>query len=84
MTTYRADKGSNGLDNLESYGQVGSTDRALGILYSGSVTRPGTMSFGVHMQNADASQYITSITVTYTGEQWHQGVCVSNSNFLHE
>lgn len=82
VTTYRAEKGSNTADDLKSYGAVSASDRALGILYSGTAASPGTFSVGLSMKNNDASQYITSITVSYTGEQWHEGVRTLKILFL--
>jgi len=67
-TTYAADNGGLNSGNTYSYGATGLTERALGGLLSGSVTPV----FGVAFTN-NTGATITSLTVTYTGEQWRCG-----------
>jgi VCBS repeat-containing protein len=67
-TTYAADDGSTNSGNTYSYGQAGSTERALGGLLSGSLTP----TFGARLVNQTGAA-LTGILVQYTGEQWRLG-----------
>lgn len=67
-TTYTADAGSSTTGNTYSYGTGTGTDRAFGGLLSGSLVP----TIGVQVRNSTGAT-ITSITVTYTGEQWRCG-----------
>jgi len=67
-TTYAADNGANQSGNTYSYGATGSSERAFGMLLSGSLVS----TIGVHLQNAGGTP-ITSLEVAYTGEQWRFG-----------
>jgi hypothetical protein len=67
-TTYSAGTGSGSSGDTYSFGAAGSAERALGSLQSGSVTP----SFGAHFTNYTGST-ITTLQVTYTGEQWRLG-----------
>jgi endonuclease I len=67
-TTYAADNGAANGGNTYSYGSTGSTERALGTLLSGSVTS----TIGVQFTN-NTGVTITSLTISYTGEQWRLG-----------
>jgi uncharacterized protein len=62
------DGGSNG-GNLYSYGSIGSTDRALGSLSSGT---PGDILVVLALRN-DTGSPISNITLTYDSEQWRNG-----------
>jgi endonuclease I len=66
--TYAADNGGVNSGNTYSYGTTASAERAFGGLLSGSVTP----TIGVQFTNTSGAT-ITSITVTYTGEQWRLG-----------
>ncbi len=69
---FTVDTGSSGTGQFKNYGVAGTnpvTDRALGSLSSGT---PGTLNYGVRYVNNTGSA-ITSLTVTYTGEQWRNG-----------
>jgi len=68
-TTYAADSGSSNAGNTYSYGSVGSTDRALGGLQSGSLNP--TIGAGFTNQ---IGVPITMLTISYTGEEWRLGV----------
>jgi hypothetical protein len=72
VTLYRADDGSANSGGLYSYGV--DADRALGSLASGST---GTMVFGLRMKNQTGNT-ITSVTVSYTAEQWRVASTVPN------
>ncbi len=67
-TSYASDAGSTATGNTYSYGTGTSTDRAFGTLLSGSLSP----IIGVQILNS-TSQTITSITISYTGEQWRCG-----------
>jgi hypothetical protein len=67
-TAYTVDAGSSTTGDTYSYGTGTNTDRALGALRSGSLIP----SFGVEIRNS-TGQTITSITISYTGEQWRCG-----------
>jgi hypothetical protein len=71
-TTYAAGTGTGTADGLYSFGSTSASDRALGCVFVGGAA--GTFLFGVNLKNADSTQYITGITVAYTGEQWRKGV----------
>lgn len=65
---YTAGTGSSNTGDTYSFGTSGSTDRALGGLLSGSLTP----LFGVGFSN-DTGATITSLTISYYGEQWRLG-----------
>ena len=67
-TTYVADNGASNTGNTYSYGTTASTERAFGCLQSGSLIP----TIGAGFTN-NSGATITSITVTYTGEQWRLG-----------
>ena len=66
--SYLADNGTANSGNTYSYGPANNIDRAFGAILSGSVTP----TIGVQFTN-NSGATITSITVTYTGEQWRLG-----------
>jgi Multicopper oxidase len=71
-TKYNANSGGNYRGNTYSYGAKGSTDRALGTLRgTGSDTTASTI--GAVFTN-DTGATITSLTVSYRGEQWRKGL----------
>ena len=65
---YSADGGGNTAGNTYSYGSGVSTDRALGSLQSGNLIP----IFGVQILNS-TGQTITSLTISFSGEQWRCG-----------
>lgn len=67
-TTYAADAGSTATGNTYSYGTGTATDRAFGGLLSGSLNP----TIGVQITNSTGAT-ITSLTISYTGEQWRCG-----------
>lgn len=67
-TSYASDAGGTATGNTYSYGTGTATERAFGGLRSGSVIPV----LGVQIRNSTGST-ITSITITYTGEQWRCG-----------
>jgi endonuclease I/methionine-rich copper-binding protein CopC len=69
QATYGVDNGAGNAGNTYSYGPTGDTDRAFGSLMSGSVTP----TLGAQLRN-DGGTPITSLEVSYTGEQWRLGV----------
>jgi hypothetical protein len=67
-TTYSTDAGATTTGNTYSYGTGTNTDRGLGMLRSGSVAS----TVGVQFRNT-TGQTVSSITVSYVGEQWRCG-----------
>jgi endonuclease I len=67
-TTYAADNGGLNAGNTYSYGATGSTERALGGLFSGSLVP----TFGARLSNQTGAA-LTALQVEYTGEQWRLG-----------
>lgn len=65
---YTANNGASGTGDTYSYGATGNTERALGSVQSNSVTPV----FGASFTNNTGST-ITTLTVSYTGEQWRLG-----------
>ncbi len=61
-----ADNGSGTNGEFKNYGSTGSPDRALGSLASPSTE---TLFYGIRFQN-DTGTTISSIEVSYVGEQW--------------
>jgi endonuclease/exonuclease/phosphatase family metal-dependent hydrolase len=72
VTAYNAGTGSSVSGALYSFGDSGSSERALGSLASGS---SGNIAFGVRFTNDTASAQ-ANFTISYTGEQWR----VANTN----
>lgn len=66
--TYRGDNGSSNSGGLKSYGTIGSTERALGFLSSGSASPKA----GWRLVNS-TGDVIQSLQVSYRMEQWRQG-----------
>jgi hypothetical protein len=67
--TYAADNGGSPNGRFYSYGTGTNSDRALGILNSSSTE---DAAIGLLLRNTSGIT-ITSITVTYTLEQWRKG-----------
>jgi predicted extracellular nuclease len=65
---YAVDTGSSTTGDTYSYGSAGSTERALGELRSGTLIP----LFGAKFTN-NTGATITSLDVSYTGEQWRFG-----------
>ncbi len=65
---FRVGDGSANSGSMYSFGSVGSSDRALGGLASGS----GGYQFGAVFTN-DTLSTLTSFTLNYNGEQWRYG-----------
>ncbi len=68
-TVYIASDGSSTTGGLYSFGSTSSSERALGSLASGSTS---TIHYGVAITNT-TGHTVTSVSVTYTGEQWRNG-----------
>ena len=66
VSTYRAGTGSGTTGLIYSYGDSGSTERALGSVASGT---PGNFAYGVRFTN-DTALAQTNFTISCTGEQW--------------
>ncbi len=67
-TSYTTDAGSSTTGDTYSYGTGTNTERAFGSLRSGSLIS----TLGVQIRNK-TGQTITSLTISYTGEQWRCG-----------
>ena len=67
-TSYTTDAGTSTTGDTYSYGTGTATERAFGTLRSGSLVS----TLGVQISNS-TTQTITSITISYTGEQWRCG-----------
>lgn len=67
-TTYAAGTGSSNAGNTYSFGAAGSAERAFGGLLSGSLNP----TIGACFTNNTGST-ITSVAISYTGEQWRLG-----------
>ena len=76
-TTIVANNGSSNAGNLYSYGTGTATDRALGSLGSGNAAI-GNLFWGVRLQNNSGST-ITSLDVSYTGEQWRNSAAAAQT-----
>ena len=67
-TSYTTDAGTSTTGDTYSYGTGTATERAFGGLRSGSLVP----TQGVQIKNS-TGQTITSLTISYTGEQWRCG-----------
>ncbi len=67
-TTYAAGTGSDNAGNTYSFGAASSTERALGGLQSGTLNP----TIGASFTN-NTGGTITSLDISYTGEQWRLG-----------
>lgn len=67
-TTYTANAGATTTGNTYSYGTGTTTDRAMGILGSSTLSS----QFGAAFRNL-TGQALTSISISYTGELWRTG-----------
>jgi hypothetical protein len=73
LTNQLADFGSSTSGAIYSYGSNATTDRALGMVASGS------NAFAVGAEFANTSNAtITTLTITYTGEFWRSSTSVQN------
>ena len=73
-TSLAADSGQSNSGNSYSYGEFGSTDRALGLLASGSLT--GRIEFRLVNNTGKA---IDSVWVRFSAEQWRLGGSTTDS-----
>lgn len=76
-TTIVANDGGSNAGNLYSYGTGTATDRAIGSLGSGNAAI-GNLFWGVRLQN-NTGGTITSLTVSFTGEQWRNGAAAAQT-----
>ena len=68
-TSYNAGTGSVNTGSVYSFGSAGSTERCLGSAASSST---GTIYYGVKITNSMA-ETATSVSISFTGEQWRNG-----------
>jgi predicted extracellular nuclease len=76
-TTLVASDGSSNAGNLYSFGTGTNTDRALGSIGSGNVA-VGNLFWGILLTNNTGST-ITTVDVTYTGEQWRNSAAAAQT-----
>lgn len=76
---YAVDNGGSTTGDMYSYGTTATTDRALGQLRSGTLIP----LFGAAFTNNTGS-VITSITITYTGEEWRLGTAARTDQMNFE
>src|SRR6188472_2347686 len=76
-TTVVANDGSNNAGNLYSYGTGTAADRALGSIGSTNAAA-GDFFWGVRLQN-NTGATITSLDVSYTGEQWRNSAAAAQT-----
>jgi endonuclease/exonuclease/phosphatase family metal-dependent hydrolase len=74
---YTVDAGSNTAGDTYSYGAVNNKERALGSLRSSTVST----LFGAQFRNT-TGRTITSLIISYTGEQWRCGTTGRGSDRL--
>ncbi len=68
-TIYQPSTGSSNTGSLYSFGNTGSSERALGSVASGGT---GTIFYGVRFVN-DTQDTIDTLDIGYVGEQWRNG-----------
>ncbi len=68
-TTYGIDNGTNTAGNTYSYGATSASDRAFGMLQSGTLATP---TIGASVTN-NTGATITSLGIAYVGEEWRLG-----------
>lgn len=76
-STVVANDGTFNAGTLYSYGTSAATERALGTLGSGGAMA-GNFAYGIQFLNNTASP-ITSVTLSYTGEQWRNSAAAAQS-----
>ncbi|MGL2965194.1 T9SS sorting signal type C domain-containing protein [Flavobacterium sp. XGLA_31] len=80
-TTYRADAGTSTTGALYSYGTGTNSDRALGMLTSGTAPTTTYMG-GRYLNNTGVS--VSSFDITYRGEQWRQNTTTQSLVFEYQ
>jgi predicted extracellular nuclease len=76
-TTIVANDGASNAGNLYSYGTGTNTDRALGSVGSGNAAA-GSFFWGVRLSNQTGGT-ITSLLISYTGEQWRNSAAAAQT-----
>ena len=76
-SSYYVDAGSNTTGDTYSYGSSNNSERALGTLQTANLIS----TIGAQFKNT-TGQNITSITISYTGEQWRCGTTGRGSDRL--
>jgi len=74
---YTAGTGTGTAGDVYSFGAAGSSDRALGTLFSGT----NTPTIGASFTN-NTGQTINEIAISYTGEQWRLGATTGRPDRL--
>lgn len=76
---YAVDNGGSNTGDTYSYGSTATTDRALGCLRSGTLIS----NFGAAFTN-NTGAAITSMIISYTGEQWRLGAAARTDQLNFE
>lgn len=76
-TTIVANNGGSNAGAVYSYGTADAPDRALGSLGSSNAAA-GSFFWGVRLQN-NTGAVITTLTVSYTGEQWRNSAAAAQA-----
>ena len=76
---YAVDPGGSNTGDTYSYGSAAATDRALGGLQAGTLIP----NFGAAFTN-NTGDIISSITISYTGEQWRLGTAARTDQLNFE
>lgn len=74
-TNLSASAGTALTGGIYSYGVTASTDRALGVLAAAS----NSMGFGFELKNTSASTNISTITISFTQENWRSSTSSVNT-----
>jgi hypothetical protein len=74
-----ANNGSSNKGDLYSYGNTGSTDRALGAL---TASKSGEVTYNLLLQNI-SGRTITELDISYVAEQWRCGSVNTDVQRLH-
>ncbi len=74
-TNLAASAGTATTGGIYSYGAAASTDRALGVLAAAS----NIMGFGFELKNLSASTNISTITISFTQENWRSSTVSVNT-----
>ncbi len=82
QTTLTLGTGTGTTGGHYNFGATSATDRAIGMLTSG--TTPQTTQYtALRIKNNDATQRISAITITYTGEQWRTSGVAGTMDFQY-
>lgn len=78
-STYTFNNGTNNANNVYSFGATSSTERALGAISTATTHR-----FAVRIKNNDATQNITSLSISFVGEHWRVNTTTQSLAFEYQ